>query len=284
MLNPLVTKFFTMIGKFVLRLIPFVVFFASISKENEATAQSKLGVNINFQYDTLSLRRYVFNKDLDTAVKTVVIKVKFDGPQILNPKDLEVLNSGLAKVLSVDYVFTEDTNAVRQEQLNRRRIFELGLLSPDLLAPKMTKWKFVKQMGFYQNSDAQKLFHGFVIRYTKAAAYEANPKKIKDDILSRVKRVVDSTVFKVFTRNASFSKDVVVADFTCSMSPYYLEVLAWFCLKESGKTQSYSFFNDGDGIANEKKVIGKTGGVHQFASSNLDTIVNYVRETIQYGV
>lgn len=283
MLNPLITKFFTMIGKFVLRLIPITMSFVSVLFQEEVTAQSRLAVNINFQYDTLTLRRYVFDKELDTAIKTVVVKLKFDGTQILNPKDLEVLNGGLARVLSVDYVFTEDTNIVRQNQLNKRRIFELGLLCPDLLAPKMTKWKFIRQTEFYKNGDAQKLFHGFVIRYTKAVNYDADPKRIKEDILSREKRVADSTVLKIFTRNSSFNADVIVADLTGSMSPYYLEILAWFSLNETDKERSYSFFNDGDHKPTEEKVIGKTGGIYQVKSKSLDTIVEYVRQTIQSG-
>jgi hypothetical protein len=72
----------------------------------------------------------------------------------------------------------------------------------------------------------------------------------------------DSSVLKTLKRN-QFSKMLVVADVTGSMSPYVAQIFAWINTEaEKSNVQYVVCFNDGDGRDNDYKKIGRTGGVY----------------------
>jgi len=239
----------------------------------------------NISADTLKVRKYKATNDpTRTDIKTLVIPVKFNDESIVNKKAFDLLNDGLTQVISVDYVYTTYENKEVQDRLNKKRLVELYLYSPDMFEQSMTCWRFIEQLGFRNKEDARKLFHGFVIKYQKIIPYRVKEAgDIKKDVVDRMIKPKDSLIHKVFSRNPKLKRELIVADYTCSMSPYYLEVMAWFCLHESKRDIPYAFFNDGDGKPNNKKIIGNTGGVHQFKTRNLDTLVKYVFETIKTG-
>lgn len=247
-------------------------------------SQIKLNLNLSVQADTIKVRHYQIDKNLSSGIKQLIVPFEFNESEILNPGLFDSINGASSNIISIDYVYTQYKDKKTQDKLNKRRIFEFYLTSPTLLNQSMTKWRFVEQLGFTKDEDAKKLFHGFVIQYRTSNTYQPkNENEVKEDVKIRMERPRDSLFSKVFTRNPQFIDDVVVTDFTCSMSPYYLEVIAWYCLHKFQNEVSFSFFNDGDGISNDKKLIGKTGGVHQVTTNSLDTIAKYVLETIKTG-
>ncbi|HSH51155.1 MAG TPA: hypothetical protein VK982_05480, partial [Bacteroidales bacterium] len=77
---------------------------------------------------------------------------------------------------------------------------------------------------------------------------------------------------------------IIVTDVTCSMSPYIMELLQWHILKlTADENNKYIFFNDGDGMPNDLKRIGKTGGIHYADVDNIDTLLTQLYEARQYG-
>ena len=74
--------------------------------------------------------------------------------------------------------------------------------------------------------------------------------------------IIDSTVLKVLGRN-SWDNMAVIVDATGSMSPYTAQLLVWLQLKTNvDKVDQFTFFNDGDRMSTESKVIGETGGIY----------------------
>ncbi len=252
---------------------------------NFSKSQVKLKFNFSMTVDTLKVRKFVFDKRaLDLDVKTLNVPFNFNDDKIFNRELLDSLNDGLTEVIGIDYVYTQYRDAKTQDELNKKRLFELYLVAPNLLNQSMTKWRFIEQLGFTKDEDAKLLYHGFIVKYIRITPYlTQNPTIIKNDIMKRMESPHDSLILKVFDRNPNMKKDVIISDFTGSMSPYYLELLAWFCLQELKTESSFTFFNDGDGKSDDLKLIGNTGGIHQFKSKNLDTIVKYVAETIGLG-
>lgn len=247
-------------------------------------AQRTTFVNFNITADTLQLRHYKLEKDSNPDIKTLKVEVKFNDETIISPKDLEILNDGTTQVIAVDYVFTQYNDRQSQENLNKKRLLELYLTSPNIFTQKMTCWRFVEQLGFTKDKDASLLFHGFVIKYRKITPYRAaSPEVVKKDIIRKMTSTDPNAMGAVFKRNPKLPKELIVADYTCSMSPYYIELMAWFCLQDFKSKSSFAFFNDGDGISNDKKVIGRTGGIHQFKTNSLDTIAKYIYETVKFG-
>jgi hypothetical protein len=95
----------------------------------------------------------------------------------------------------------------------------------------------------------------------------------------------DSTYIKVMNRN-KWQDVAIVNDFTSSMSPYIAEVLVWHSLniqKRISLINGYTFFNDGNLTPDDKKIIGKTGGIYNTASQNLDSVLNTAVNTIEHG-
>ena len=78
----------------------------------------------------------------------------------------------------------------------------------------------------------------------------------------------------------------IVNDFTGSMSPYIAEVLVWHALNletKISRISGYTFFNDGNATPDYKKVVGKTGGIYNTSSQNLDSVLNTAVRTIENG-
>jgi hypothetical protein len=248
-------------------------------------SQLKTAIHFNLTADTVKVRHYKYVKEPVTSkIKTLKVKLKFNDEKILNEEVLEVLNTGLTNVVSIDYVYTQYKDKKSQDDLNKKRLFSLYLEAPDVFNQSMACWRFVEQLGFTKDNDASKLFHGFVIKYKEITPYGArSAADVKEDIITHMRSTSPAPIRNVLNRNKNWSKGLIVADYTCSMSEYYIEVMAWFCLQQNSQPASFAFFNDGDGMPNDKKIIGKTGGVHQFNTNSLDTIVKYVYETIKTG-
>ncbi len=91
----------------------------------------------------------------------------------------------------------------------------------------------------------------------------------------KIDRRADTTVIDAMDRNwEEWKKEkvVVIQDVTGSMSDYVTQILVWHELYASKGVENYVFFNDGNGMAESKKVMGKTGGIYHIQSNRLSDI------------
>ena len=93
----------------------------------------------------------------------------------------------------------------------------------------------------------------------------------------------DSTVEKVLNRN-QWSKMMVCADVTSSMTPHILQLLVWLKLNANNRTMRYfTAFNDGDSTPDKAKKIGNTGGIYSTDSWNYIDIAKTVCKGVNGG-
>jgi len=90
-----------------------------------------------------------------------------------------------------------------------------------------------------------------------------------DKFLTGEYKIKDSTIFKVFKRNKDWKKVLLVVDMTGSMFPYIGQLLVWFKNNyENERVKYYVLFNDGNNTADDKKIVGRTGGVYPFEAKD----------------
>lgn len=105
-----------------------------------------------------------------------------------------------------------------------------------------------------------------------------------DKFITGEYKIKDSTIFKVFERNTSWKNVLMVVDMTGSMFPYIGQLLVWYKYTyESGKIRYYTLFNDGDHLADDKKVVGNTGGVHMYEAKDFKKFKRDIEETRKAG-
>ena len=121
--------------------------------------------------------------------------------------------------------------------------------------------------------------------------YEPLPEEIpvdnsyatKDTSDETKNKLPDSTVMEVLKRNV-WKNTVVVGDVTGSMYPYTAQLLVWLQLYSLNSLgYQYVFFNDGNDKADEKKRIGKTGGVYFQQCVHYDQVRELVRLAMEKG-
>ena len=97
----------------------------------------------------------------------------------------------------------------------------------------------------------------------------------------------DSTLFKIFARNANWEKVLVICDFTSSMAPYTAQLLVWHQLNvksNQNKTQHFTFFNDGDYKPNSQKPIGGAGGIYHGNAATFEEVSDLAIKTMMRGI
>jgi hypothetical protein len=105
-----------------------------------------------------------------------------------------------------------------------------------------------------------------------------------DKFLTGEYKIKDSTIFRVFARNKEWKKVMMVVDMTGSMFPYIGQLLVWYKKNFEGeKIKYYALFNDGDNIADNKKVIGRTGGVHTFEAKDYKKFKKDIEDVRKMG-
>ncbi|MDZ4666347.1 MAG: hypothetical protein SGJ00_00545 [bacterium] len=105
-----------------------------------------------------------------------------------------------------------------------------------------------------------------------------------DKFLNGEYKIKDSTLFKVFERNKDWKKIMLVVDMTGSMFPYIGQMLVWYKQTyEDGKIKYYVLFNDGDNLSDDKKIIGRTGGVHPFEAKDYRKMKKDIEDVRKMG-
>ncbi len=105
-----------------------------------------------------------------------------------------------------------------------------------------------------------------------------------DKFLSGEYKIKDSTLFFVFKRNKEWKKMMLVVDMTGSMFPYIGQMLVWYRQNyEDGRVKYYALFNDGDNLTDDKKVLGRTGGVHSFEAKDYRKLKKDIEDVRKMG-
>jgi len=128
-------------------------------------------------------------------------------------------------------------------------------------------------------------------RYSYLTLYEPLPEIIpidksyatKDTGEEKNNRLPDSTVLEVLKRN-TWKNTIVVGDVTGSMYPYTAQLLVWlqmYSLNHLG--YQYVFFNDGNDRPDEKKKIGRTGGIYFQQCVHYEQVKELVKLAMEKG-
>jgi hypothetical protein len=253
------------------------------SEVNAQTKPMRVSIKVNLKVDTTKVRLYdKIEIEENENIKTIVLKMRYGSSEILNPKAAKVLEKGGCKVLSVDIVYTDYNNNDVQNTLNKKRLMELYFLSPDIFNQKLVKWKYIEQLGYSTEEVARGLFHGIVIKYVKVPVYK--PTSLEEMFGNlKVEKLGDTSLFKLFEKHVKFDEELICADLTGSMSPYYFQVFAWLNLKHNPKKLNYSFFNDGDNTPDYLKKRGRVGGIYLCKTSSVDTMTSLAYNCIVNG-
>lgn len=186
---------------------------------------------------------------------------------------------------TVELFYTDFPKGKDFEKLNLSRFRKLFEVAPSLFDAEHIQWKITAQTECYNKSEAQDLFHGFVLRKKPAEVKEekkTDKPKISIQELAKKDPIVrdslkfwelldkgiaptkDSAVLKILTRFPNWKDLLIVNDWTGSMYEFGLEVLLWYKINEIRQKdiKRIVFFNDGDSLPDNKKIIGKTGGIY----------------------
>lgn len=117
----------------------------------------------------------------------------------------------------------------------------------------------------------------------EAAAFKAWCRKLKITEAEGHRRKLiaesgtpDTVIHAVFARN-KWQDKLIVCDLTGSMSPYTAQLSAWYQLRAAHeKRLQFVFFNDGDGLQDAAKVIGRTGGIYYSPDKGPDSLRNLI--------
>lgn len=94
---------------------------------------------------------------------------------------------------------------------------------------------------------------------------------------------IDATVTQVFKRH-NWNRSFIIADVTGSMYPYAAQLLKWIQLNMTDKEKRYfCFFNDGDNKDDDKKAIGKTGGIYPIFTNEYDEVEKTITKAMENG-
>ncbi|MFK7922512.1 MAG: hypothetical protein AB8H47_11180 [Bacteroidia bacterium] len=188
-------------------------------------------------------------------------------------------------VTQVDLVFTKyphdfDSWLINYETLLQRRLSALMALDSNLLTNPDIKWRYVLQTDCETEPEAKALFHGFVLYLED---YDHRMASIEKILIDR-EEIADSTAYLVLERHPEWQSKLVVMDWTGSMYPYGASVLLWHALHiKDSSISHFVFFNDGNARPNDRKPLGKTGGIYRAPNTEIDSVLSKMYEVMDKG-
>jgi hypothetical protein len=242
-----------------------------------AAAQVTVRETIRFK-DTVEVPKY---QPEDRGFSLLKLKMQPGEYHIQNIKDLAQLNG--QTITGVDLVYSDYPEGEDFSELNRLRILELHMFLPDAFNSPIIEWRIVKQTGVTQTGGLQNYFHGFVVYYRPLPSFEEEASKIKDVIEGKTPPS-DSTLLKVFNRNANWKDMLVVCDVTGSMSPYTAQLLFW--IKSNQRLNTFKqivFFNDDDEKSTDQVSKEDASGLWTIESGNSEKVIKTAFDAMQKG-
>lgn len=224
----------------------------------------------------------------------IVINMSFGESSVVSMMDKANLKD--ADIFQVDVVYTDYPKGIDLNSLNRQRISKALEARKDLVTNDKITWQLIRQMDCKSEAEAKTMFHGVVIHYRSAQSAQMayTERHYYDSVLPKdgtvkvgkeqLKQFQDTTVVATFRRNKQWKNSTVVADVTCSMSPFVSQMMLWFLYNLNDKeTTNIVLFNDGDGKPNHLKVIGKTGGIYSKSTNKYDDLLELLKDAVSKG-
>ena len=203
----------------------------------------------------------------------LLIPFDYGGDEILDNEILPMLERG--KIRAINLFYSDYPKHQNFNQLNEKRLNNC-VRDIKSIDTKSAKWYVIKQTDCKNKKEALDLFHGFEI----VIAFSPNLKLSALPIDSTFK---DFVVEKVLKRNG-WEDMLIVTDMTGSMSPYITQLFLWLKLNSiDGKVKQFIFFNDGDTKKDDKKELGKTGGIYHTKSKDYDIVEKTAIKCIMSG-
>ncbi len=218
------------------------------------------------------------------GISQIYLKMPYSQSEIDNPEDLDLCKGNVIE--RIDLIYTDYPKSIAMEALNTRRFAALKQVAPSLFTDPGIKWRIVKQTACKDEKTANAMFHGFVINFRPTPTAESVMSELKTlTAYSKGKYPLrDSTVIKVLNRNPEWNEMLIVCDVTGSMSPYTGQVLLWHNLNVKKKrVKDYVFFNDGNNMPDDKKVIGRTGGIYDTTAQTIDGVIASASKAMRAG-
>jgi len=229
-----------------------------------------------------------------TAIKgKVVLNNGYAHSRITNPEDWSAYRKNIV-VTQIDVVYTKYPRnkefwRTNYYSLLAKRVKALFALDSTLNSTDF-EWNIKYQTSCNTEEETKKMFHGICIHYFEINDFENSdtekdmPETKEEDlpeISLKVENYIrsqggigDSMVYAVFNNHREWKNALVVMDWTGSMYRYGAQAILWHSInyKTSG-IKSFVFFNDGDGIADEKKIIGETKGVYFSQARKMERLI-----------
>lgn len=232
--------------------------------------------------------------DLSANKEKVILENGYTQYKIKNTSDWTPYRKNIV-ITQIDVIYTKyprdkDFWRTNYYELLANRIKALFELDSSLNSQDF-EWNIILQTDCNTEAETKKMFHGISIHYFEIDDFESTeassepPKTLDSADLSNYSLKVqnfirsqggigDSLVFSTFSNHPEWKKALVVMDWTGSMYHYGAQAILWHSLnfKTSG-IQNFVFFNDGDGMLDERKEIGKTGGIYFAQANNMERLV-----------
>lgn len=205
------------------------------------------------------------------------------------------------------YPKTNNFQAIQQRKLNMSRLEELEKTASQLFKPTI-EWEFVAHV-VNTSAEARALYHGFVVHYKMKEEKKTEIKKqpetpnptpnpeipvptfaynneSEEATFVKQGKPKSNSTYQVFDRQ-NWQNVVVVCDWTASMYHFATPILLWHNQKntqsDTSSIQNFVFFNDGDNTPNDKKQIGKTGGIYATKTGSVDEALQIMEQSKAAG-
>ena len=226
----------------------------------------------------------------------VILENGYTRARIKNTSDWHPYDKHIV-VTQIDVIYTKypknkDFWRTNYYDLLARRIQELFKLDSTLNSTDF-EWNIILQTDCNSETEAKGMFHGISITYFElddmleedeeevdetleqdTSYFKKNTLKVQNFIRSQG-GIGDSLVYKVFDRHPEWKNALVVMDWTGSMYQYGAQAVLWHTQHfDNSGIKNFVFFNDGDNTPNNRKIIGKTGGVYFAQAKNINRLTN----------
>ncbi|MFM9026955.1 MAG: hypothetical protein ACKOQ6_03055 [Bacteroidota bacterium] len=242
---------------------PFLFFFTFVASFATAAAPDLKDNSYDrpktyFEKDSLDPR------SLLNLGKVELVSTKFGSSEMESNLNFEKFPSDSVREIWMIYTDYSGRPGFDQEKLNRDRINKLYAKLPWLKKYPNIRWQDMVYKNLQNRDAASGCFHGFVLVYKQTTA--------------------EPTLGPVLKRHRDWDSVIVVVDVTTSMLPWLQEVYFWlYDNMHNTQIDRFVYYNDGDGRADDTKLIGSTGGVHSDTSKDYHTYITGIRKNLIMG-
>jgi hypothetical protein len=185
---------------------------------------------------------------------------------------------GMKKIAVSDSLGTVTWELVKREKI-KKKYKKTGLYEPRLKSKRIAGITY-KKRSIWNRRPLRLAYYDTIVSFDTVKSFRVSEHALK--FLSD--NLHDSTIFGVMKRNVHWKNIHFVCDVTSSMWPYSTQLLIWhkmnFNLRNS---RYYTFFNDGDNTPDNKKRLGRTGGIYHVSATGIADVENTAMDAMKRG-